>query len=84
MRQSSARAAFHRDRTLLDRVRALRDERETCRRGPSRTLNVFNESSEAITLWITDAHRRIKDLLDRKSTRLNSSHMPKSRMPSSA
>ena len=28
--------------------------------------------------------RRYTDYLDRKSTRLNSSHMPKSRMPSSA
>ena len=48
----------------------------------------------AVLLWqggIPEAHHRIADVLveraimpDRKSTRLNSSHIPLSRMPSSA
>ena len=33
---------------------------------------------------ISDAMEENGNVLDRKSTRLNSSHMPKSRMPSSA
>ena len=41
------------------------------------------ESYERIRLAM-DAVRRELGVLDRKSTRLNSSHMPKSRMPSSA
>ena len=35
------------------------------------------EGAESVTLWDIDA-------IDRKSTRLNSSHIQKSRMPSSA
>ena len=33
---------------------------------------------------IMDAHEQLDGMLDRKSTRLNSSHSAKSRMPSSA
>ena len=43
-------------------------------------------ASSAIRFWLLSAPVRRRDLLrpDRKSTRLNSSHMPVSRMPSSA
>jgi len=46
-------------------------------------LQQFNDDKRSLqTIW-SDDHTKIS-LLDRKSTRLNSSHSAKSRMPSSA
>ena len=50
----------------------------------------FIQHSDIKQVWIIYRNRRpiritpLLERLDRKSTRLNSSHMPKSRMPSSA
>ena len=43
----------------------------------------FNRFEETVFAMVP-AQRRLRDALDRKSTRLNSSHIPLSRMPSSA
>ena len=47
---------------------------------------VYREKAEELKQWIIDRVNKIEndDILDRKSTRLNSSHIPLSRMPSSA
>ena len=50
-----------------------------------------NDRLHAAAHWVAEAHRKSMSVLiytpreeDRKSTRLNSSHIQKSRMPSSA
>ena len=49
------------------------------------TVRFHRESTVWETVWAAQAlHIRPLDWLDRKSTRLNSSHIQKSRMPSSA
>ena len=49
---------------------------------PSSGLNV--EETEDMAFWIQDIVHELGITVDRKSTRLNSSHRPLSRMPSSA
>ena len=51
-------------------------------RGPSRTFTISSSPTEGERVMITT--RLTSSTLDRKSTRLNSSHIQKSRMPSSA
>ena len=43
-----------------------------------------NEINEVISSYCKEKGKKFADIQDRKSTRLNSSHSAKSRMPSSA
>src|ERR1041385_305246 len=63
VRQTPAATALRPSAALLERVRALRHECQSGGCRPRRTLNVFDQSSEAIALRKTDAHRRVKHLL---------------------
>src|SRR5216684_4907155 len=63
MRQASRPAALRRTRTLVDGVRALRNQRQPGGSGPRRTLHILDESAEPIALGIADAHRRVEHLL---------------------
>ena len=49
---------------------------------PVFAMNVASHARRGVVVWATDAV--IASLRDRKSTRLNSSHVSESRMPSSA
>src|ERR1051325_6061983 len=40
----------------------MREQRQTRCRSPRRTLNVFDQTTEAISFGITDSHRCIKNL----------------------
>ena len=44
----------------------------------------FGDSNDAVISNLTDLFVKYRNYLDRKSTRLNSSHVSESRMPSSA
>src|SRR6185503_20225773 len=46
----------------LSCLRAMREQCETRRGGPRRTLDVFNQTTEAISFGIPNSHRRIKNL----------------------
>ena len=48
--------------------------------------NVYEDEEQTIARFMAGLHRNIQRIveLDRKSTRLNSSHITRSRMPSSA
>ena len=50
------------------------------------TLGAIYQAGSSVSLYETSRAQKVGDVLtiDRKSTRLNSSHMPVSRMPSSA
>ena len=48
------------------------------------TFGKFNRKIDAISEEINKIQKKLNKLRDRKSTRLNSSHIPLSRMPSSA
>ena len=50
----------------------------------SKNVLSFDEASKFLNLSKSYLYKLTSGNLDRKSTRLNSSHMPKSRMPSSA
>src|SRR5712691_2168841 len=63
VRQPSRPAALGRAGTLLERVCALRNQRESGRGCPRRTLHILDESAEAIAFGITDANRSVEDLL---------------------
>src|SRR5713226_536725 len=63
VRQPSRPAALGRAGTLLERVCALRNQRESGRGCPRRTLHILDESAEAIAFGITDANRSVENLL---------------------
>ena len=50
----------------------------------SKALGIKHEHHEVVGVDKASIKARIKEMKDRKSTRLNSSHIQKSRMPSSA
>src|SRR3989441_3398206 len=63
MRQASRATALCRARALFQRVRSMRNQRESGRGCPRRALNVFNETSKTIALRITNADRSVENLL---------------------
>ena len=46
--------------------------------------SAFNSQTTRVALLTGKAHEKLWNIVDRKSTRLNSSHVSESRMPSSA
>ena len=52
--------------------------------GKEESASADDNGTEEIVYWNIGTENPDKDILDRKSTRLNSSHSAKSRMPSSA
>ena len=63
-------SADERRRSAVSRADSLRGEQKTLGKQPGSRYNDWGEFAQALS--------------DRKSTRLNSSHLPTSRMPSSA
>ena len=68
-------------------MKTLKEKRQDTNRGTPRFIR-FAYAEEDVKQFIKDIEEIIIDrgrrALDRKSTRLNSSHIPLSRMPSSA
>ena len=50
----------------------------------AKTIEAMNQKINHMDTAVTDFFNKMSDVLDRKSTRLNSSHKVQSRMPSSA
>src|SRR5215217_774347 len=62
MRQLPCRSAPADPRAYLRCLGAISKQRETCSSSPRRTLDVFNQPTEAISFGISNSHRRIKNL----------------------
>ena len=65
---------------LAELVSAMRSNAEIMSKSASDTLSKSNSAAEVVV----GTQKNVESVADRKSTRLNSSHIQKSRMPSSA
>ena len=68
----------------IKHIRSAKEKLQALLRGPRVPSIDFESSHENIQKESKELIRAVKSFLDRKSTRLNSSHIPLSRMPSSA